>query len=64
MNETKKRESEYKITVTAEELAGMLSCGTATARKIGEDAGARVQIGRRVLYSVKKVEKYIDLIAE
>ena len=35
----------------------MLSCGHTTAKKIGEDAGARIIIGRRVLYSVNKIKK-------
>ena len=38
--------------------------GQASARKIGEDAGARIEIGRRVLYVVGKVEKYLNTIAE
>ncbi len=59
MNKTKARETEKQIAVDIEKLAAMLSCGHATARKIGEDAGARINIGRRVLYSVEKVERYI-----
>lgn len=51
------------ITVDIEHLAAMLSCGKDTARKIGEDAGARITIGRRVLYSVRKIENYIEKIA-
>ena len=46
MNKTKAREAEKQITVDIEKLAAMLSCGHATARKIGEDAGARIEIGR------------------
>ena len=41
----------------------MLSCGQATARRIGADAKARIEIGRRVLYSVNKIEKYIETMA-
>jgi hypothetical protein len=40
-----------------------LSCGRATARKIGEDAGARVTYGRRVLYCISKVEKYLENVS-
>jgi hypothetical protein len=50
------------ITVDAPTLASMLNCGRATATKIGNEAGARVQIGRRVLYRVSKVEQYLDTI--
>ncbi len=42
----------------------MLSCGHATARKIGEQAGARIVIGRRVLYSVEKVKEYLKCLEE
>lgn len=35
----------------------------AAAKKIGEDACARIIIGRRVLYSVSKVQKYLETIA-
>lgn len=64
MLQTKQRETNRKLAVDIEGLAAMLSCGQATARKIGEDAGARILIGRRVLYSVNKVEQYLDLMAE
>lgn len=64
MLQTKQRKTNRKLAVDIEGLAAMLSCGQATARKIGEDAGARILIGRRVLYSVNKVEQYLDLMAE
>ncbi|KIR03480.1 hypothetical protein P261_02295 [Lachnospiraceae bacterium TWA4] len=63
MRQTKLREVDQMLAVDIDKLAGMLSCGQATARKIGEDAEARIAIGRRVLYSVNKVEKYLDEIA-
>ena len=52
------------LSVDVEKLAAMLSCGQATAKKIGEEAGARIVIGRRVLYSVSKIQKYIEKMAE
>lgn len=64
MQQTKERECQNRLAVDIEGLAAMLSCGYMTARKIAEDAGARLTIGRRVLYSVQKVEKYLDAIAE
>lgn len=63
MRRTKERETEQLLAVDIEKLSSMLSCGQASARKIGEDAGARVEIGRRVLYSVSKVSKYLEDIA-
>lgn len=64
MNKTKDRETDRLLSVDVEKLAAMLSCGQATAKKIGEEAGARIVIGRRVLYSVSKVQKYIEKMAE
>lgn len=63
MRRTKERKTEQLLAVDIEKLSAMLSCGQASARKIGEDAGARVEIGRRVLYSVSKVSKYLEDIA-
>ena len=64
MNKTTQRKTDQQITVDVEKLAGMLSCGRATARKIGEQAGARITIGRRVLYSVDSVKKYLETLQE
>ena len=64
MNKTLVRESDEKITVDIDSLSAMLSCGHATARKIGEQAEARICIGKLVLYSVDRVKKYIKDIYE
>jgi predicted DNA-binding transcriptional regulator AlpA len=56
MNETHNK----KITVDVKELADMLSIGRNTALRIGEEAGAKIRIGRRVVYSVAKIQEYID----
>lgn len=64
MNKTSLREAEETITVDIEKLSAMLSCGRATARKIGEQAEAKICIGRRVLYSVDRVRKYISNVSE
>lgn len=61
---TKERNTEQKLAVGIDSLSGMLSCGHATARKVGAQAGARIEIGRRVLYSVEKVQKYLDNVSE
>lgn len=63
MKKTLNRDSEKFLTVNVDTLAGMLNCGRATAVKIGTDAGAKIQIGRRTLYKVSAVEKYLDLLA-
>lgn len=44
------------------ELQILLCCGRVSAVKIGETAGARVQLGRRVLWNVSKIQKYLDEI--
>lgn len=60
MRKVKKREVETRICVDATTLAGMLGCGRMTADRIGREAGARVQIGHRVLYRVAAVEEYLE----
>ena len=64
MKKTMNRNNEKFLTVNADTLAGMLNCGRATAVKIGTDAGAKIQIGRRTLYKVSIIERYLDAIAE
>ena len=64
MGQTTQRQAARLLAVDIDGLAAMLSCGQATARKIGEDAGARILIGRRVLYSVDRVQGYLDAIAQ
>lgn len=49
-----------KLLVNTKELQEMLSCGRHTAEWIGNDAGARVQIGRAVRWKVKTIEQYLE----
>lgn len=63
MKKTLNRDNKELLTVNAETLAGMLDCGRATAVKIGTDAGAKIQIGRRTLYKVSIVNKYLEAIS-
>ena len=48
------------ITVSTETLAEMLDCGLVTAKKIGNAAGAKIQIGRRVLWNTEKIRSYLS----
>ena len=48
------------ITVSTETLAEMLDCGKVTAKKIGTAAGAKIQIGRRVLWNSEKIKAYLN----
>ena len=53
-----------KICVTTEGLQDLLDCGRATAVEIGGQAGARIEVGKRLLWNVSKVQSYIDRLAE
>lgn len=65
MNATRKSElNNQRKTVDTFELQSMLGCGRKGAVDIGTAAGARVQIGRRVFWNVKKVQQYLDAISE
>ncbi len=61
MRETTKHDTRNDaIAVDIDGLMALLSCGKPTAREIGEKSQARIPTsGRRVLYSVDKVKKYI-----
>ncbi len=63
MKKTLNRDNKNLLTANAETLAGMLDCGRATAVKIGTDAGAKIQIGRRTLYNVSIIEKYLSAVS-
>ena len=49
-----------KITVDINGLQALLGCGMATAKKIASAAGANLYFGRRRLYNVDKIRKYMD----
>lgn len=53
-----------KICVDVAQLQAMLGCGNKAAVAVGTAAKARVQIGRRVLWNVAKIQRYIDEISE
>lgn len=66
MNRTAKKSADFigKSSVDTNELQEMLSCGRVTAVQIGNNAGARIQIGRRVLWNIRKINTYLDSISE
>ncbi len=64
MNATKTKNVADKKTVDTVGLQAMLSSGRKTAVEIGIAAGARIQVGRRVLWNVNKVQRYLDEISE
>ena len=63
MNKPNRQEVENPIAGDIEKLSAMLSCGRATARKIGAQAGAEIRINRRVLFNVEKIREYINKIS-
>ena len=66
MHATKKSEEIAIIERLAVDVKGLqvlLGCGRSTAEKIGSEAGAKMQIGKRVLWNVSKVRNYLDIIS-
>ncbi|OIZ62711.1 hypothetical protein BLA28_20160 [Eisenbergiella tayi] len=63
MRKTKFECAENPIMVNVEQLQARLNCGYKTAVQIGQEAKARVYVGRRVWYNINKVESYLEKIA-
>lgn len=49
-----------RILISTADLQEFLSCGRSTTIKIGTEAGAKVQIGKRVLWNREKIQKYLN----
>jgi hypothetical protein len=47
------------IAVNIQQLCLMLGCGKETARKIADAAGAKRKFGKRSLYEVELIRKYM-----
>ena len=58
-----KTASVNNLTVDTAGLQSLLSAGY-PAVEIGTAAGARITVGRRVLWNVSKIQKYLDEISE
>ncbi len=52
-----------RLAVDSFGLAQALGCGKPMAIRIGSQARARVQVGKRVLWNINKVQNYLDSIA-
>ena len=52
------------LTVDTAGLQSLLSAGYPTAVEIGMATGAKITVGRRVLWNVSKIQKYLDEISE
>lgn len=64
MRKTQVFETKEKIAVDIVALQAMLSVGRKSAAEIGENAGAVIRVGRRKLYNVEKVKRYMDSLTE
>lgn len=52
------------LTVSTKNLMRLLDCGKPAAIRIGTEAGAKVVVGRRILWNVQAVRRYLDIAAE
>lgn len=52
------------LAVNTEGLQQLLGAGRRTCVDIGTAAGAKITIGKRVLWNVSKVKTYLDEMAE
>lgn len=61
---TQRSSSITALTVSTKILMQMLNCGKPTAIKIGTAAGAKIVIGRKILWNVSVIQCYLNSIAE
>lgn len=52
------------LAVNTSMLMKMLNCGKPTAIKIGTEAGAKIIIGRKILWNPRIIRRYLDDISE
>lgn len=52
------------LTVSTKTLMRLPDCGKPAAIRIGSKAGAKVVVGRRILWNVQAVRRYLDIAAE
>ena len=52
------------LTVDTNGLQRLTNAGRQAATEIGTAAGAKICVGRRVLWNVPKIKKYLDEISE
>jgi len=55
---------EQRILLATSDLQSLLSCGYSSAIKLGNNAHAKVKIGKRVLWNRQKIEAYLNDITE
>ena len=52
------------LTVNTPMLMKMLNCGKPTAIRIGTQAGAKIVLGRKILWNPRIIRQYLDDISE
>lgn len=52
------------LAVSTSVLMKMLNCGKPTAIRIGTEAGAKIVIGRKILWNPRIIRRYLDDISE
>lgn len=52
------------LLVDTRTLQRITGCGRDAATTIGNNAGARVRVGKRLLWNVEKIKAYISRISE
>lgn len=52
------------LTVDTAGLQALLHAGSKTVTEIGVAAGAKIYVGRRVLWNVSKIREYLNKIAQ
>lgn len=57
-------ELNQKLLVNTSDLMRLLSCGRPKAVETGTEAGAKVMLGRKVMWNVAAVRKHLDSIAD
>lgn len=53
-----------RICVTRKELPSLLGCGQQAADRVAREAKATIRVGKRILISLPKLEKYIEEAAQ
>lgn len=52
------------LAVSTAVLMKMLNCGKPTAIRIGTEAGAKIIVGRKILWNPRIIRRYLDDISE
>lgn len=59
----KRKVDDSTITTDTGGLCEMLNTGRATAVKIGLAAGAKIKVGKTVLWNIRKIKEHIDSVS-